>query len=247
MMGKGFVAVWCGLAALAFAGAGCMKGAQRTDESEMEHPLMKRAMEKLRAGNESGAIDVYRMLVEKDPTMARAHLALAFLLDKPDRDYVAAIYHYQRYLQLRPDTEKADMIRSRIRAAHISFVGKAYAGVSNLTDHVNRLERENAALKVHAANLEAQAAHLRSALERARAQVAQAADRSEKNMERMTVPVPAMQPAVRTVKVQQGDTLSKVAARVYGDATRWKDLMEANRPLLKRPEDVRPGQVLVVP
>jgi len=238
--------LWRGLLALAVACAGCTKRAQTADESETDHPVMKRAMEKLRAGDEAGAIAVYRLLVDKEPAMARAHLALALLLDKPGGDYVAAIYHYRRYLDLRPDTEKAEMIKGRIRAAQLSFIGQE-VGASNLTDRIAGLERENAALKVRAANLETQARYLRASLERSRARLAQTAVRAEDALERMEAPTPGLQPAVRTVKVQKGDTLGKVAARAYGDAHRWKEILEANRPLLKRPEDVRPGQELVLP
>jgi nucleoid-associated protein YgaU len=56
-----------------------------------------------------------------------------------------------------------------------------------------------------------------------------------------------IQPSFPTVRVERNDTLRKIAMRVYGNQDRWKDLYEANRNVLKRPEDVRSGQVLVIP
>lgn len=230
-----------------FWSAGCARNAGTSDEREQEHPLMKRAQERERSGNDADAIRIYRFLLGQDPSVARAHLALAFLLDKPGGDYVAAIYHYRRYLELRPETEKADMLRKRIRAAEISFVGKMFSSVSNLTDHINQLEQENAALKVRTTNLQAQAQQLRTALTQAQARLAQAVARTEKSLSQMAPPAAGMQPALRTVKVEKGDTLLKIAARVYGDSGRWKDILEANRGTLRKAEDVRVGQQLVLP
>ena len=55
--------------------------------------------------------------------------------------------------------------------------------------------------------------------------------------------------SVDSYKVQKGDSLWSIAAKpeVYGKATRWRDLYEANRDLLKSPNDVRAGMSLKVP
>ncbi|AXK73692.1 LysM peptidoglycan-binding domain-containing protein [Lysobacter sp. TY2-98] len=51
----------------------------------------------------------------------------------------------------------------------------------------------------------------------------------------------------RTYTVQQGDSLSKIALRLYGDVNRWTLLMEANRDRMSDPDRIYPGQVLMVP
>lgn len=247
MNARGGILLFCCAAAMAWSIAGCSRNAGTADEREKDHPLMKRAMEKERAGQTADAVRIYRFLLGQDPAAARAHLALAFLLDKPEGDYVSAIYHYRRYLELRPDTEKADMIRTRIRAAEIALVGKTYASVTNLADRFTRIEQEDAALRIRNANLMAQNRQLQAALAQERARIAQSAARAENSLARMAPPAAGMRPALRTVKVEHGDTLLKIAARVYGDSGRWKDILEANRETLKRAEDVRVGQSLVVP
>jgi Contractile injection system tube protein/LysM domain len=45
--------------------------------------------------------------------------------------------------------------------------------------------------------------------------------------------------------VQQGDTLSGIAAAEYGDPARWRPIADANR--LANPRALRPGQLLVLP
>lgn len=48
-------------------------------------------------------------------------------------------------------------------------------------------------------------------------------------------------------EVQSGDTLSAIAKKHYGDANAYPRIFEANRPMLKDPDDIYPGQVLVIP
>ena len=47
--------------------------------------------------------------------------------------------------------------------------------------------------------------------------------------------------------VQSGDTLSAIAERQYGKASRWHEIFEANRDQIDDPDLIRPGQVLRLP
>lgn len=51
----------------------------------------------------------------------------------------------------------------------------------------------------------------------------------------------------RTYTVRKGDTLSAIAQRQYGKASRWHAIFEANRDQLDNPDLIRPGQVLKLP
>ena len=55
----------------------------------------------------------------------------------------------------------------------------------------------------------------------------------------------AVQPKFHTV--QSGDTLSKIAKEVYGDANAYNRIFDANKPMLSDPDKIYPGQVLVIP
>ncbi len=48
-------------------------------------------------------------------------------------------------------------------------------------------------------------------------------------------------------EVKSGDTLSKIAKQVYGDANRYSAIFEANKPMLKDPDEIYPGQTLRIP
>jgi nucleoid-associated protein YgaU len=51
----------------------------------------------------------------------------------------------------------------------------------------------------------------------------------------------------RTYTVKSGDTLSQIAREMYGDASAYPRIFEANRPMLEDPDKIYPGQVLRIP
>jgi nucleoid-associated protein YgaU len=217
------------------------------DGDEMDHPLMKRAKVKEQAGDTAGAAQIYQMLLDRDPTMARAHLALGKLQNRPGGDYAQAIYHYNRYLSLRPDTEKRAMIERDIRSATFALVGTVFSNQTAVVRRVGLLERENMVLRIRNNNLDAQLQQSRLAVSNLRVRVAGLSAEASRGLEQRGAPDAAIQPAIPTVRVEKNDTLRKIAARVYGDQDRWRDIYAANGNILRRPEDVREGQVLVAP
>ncbi len=54
-------------------------------------------------------------------------------------------------------------------------------------------------------------------------------------------------PRFDTYVVRPGDTLRRIAARVYGNEERWRRIFDANRRLLNRPDDLLPGMELRIP
>lgn len=61
----------------------------------------------------------------------------------------------------------------------------------------------------------------------------------------ITVATP--EPESRMYTVKSGDTLSKIAKEMYGDANKYNKIFEANRPLLSDPNKIYVGQVLRIP
>ncbi|MCO7536534.1 peptidoglycan-binding protein LysM [Pseudomonas asiatica] len=53
--------------------------------------------------------------------------------------------------------------------------------------------------------------------------------------------------AARFVTVEKGDTLSAISKKVYGDPNKYQKIFEANKPMLKHPDKIYPGQVLRIP
>jgi nucleoid-associated protein YgaU len=59
--------------------------------------------------------------------------------------------------------------------------------------------------------------------------------------------VEVQEPEARFHTVEKGDTLSKIAKEVYGNAMKYPVIFEANKPMLKSPDLIYPGQVLRIP
>ena len=231
-----------GLAALLLGVfAGCGQDVGRMDADEMRDPLMRRAAAKTAEGDIDYAIDLYRKTLDIAPRTARASLNMAILLQDEKADYIGAIYHYRRYLDLRPDTDKRDLIENRIRLA-----SQAYAGT------VARGSREEAALAREKAELEAVNENLLGRIETLQDELAEArrkqreiragmeSQRNELIAREARAPDPA---GSRTQhRVQRGDTLTNIAEQ-YG--LRVGALVEAND--LGNANMIFVGQVLTIP
>ncbi|WP_418512535.1 peptidoglycan-binding protein LysM [Corallibacter sp.] len=63
--------------------------------------------------------------------------------------------------------------------------------------------------------------------------------------DQMTVENP--EPEAQFHTVVSGDTLGKIAKNYYGNAMKYPVIFEANKPMLKDPDLIYPGQVLRIP
>ena len=63
--------------------------------------------------------------------------------------------------------------------------------------------------------------------------------------DKMTTAVP--EPEAKFHTVVSGDSLSKIAKKYYGDAMKYNEIFEANKPMLKDVNKIYPGQVLRIP
>jgi nucleoid-associated protein YgaU len=51
----------------------------------------------------------------------------------------------------------------------------------------------------------------------------------------------------KTYVVKGGDTLSKIAKEMYGDANKYMDIFNANKNMLSNPDKINPGMELNIP
>jgi LysM repeat protein len=62
-----------------------------------------------------------------------------------------------------------------------------------------------------------------------------------------SAPAAAAAAATTTYTVKAGDTLSKIAKELLGNASSYTAIFEANRDQLSDPDKIKPGQVLKIP
>jgi LysM repeat protein len=52
---------------------------------------------------------------------------------------------------------------------------------------------------------------------------------------------------VRTYIVQAGDSLVSISRKFYQTTARWKDILDANQNQLTNPDELKPGQTIILP
>ena len=99
------------LAGLALSG--CLPSAPGDEEKE---PYYLAGKSRVNTMDFKGAIESFEKAVEVNPKSAPAHFELGWLFDQKESDPAAAIYHYERYLKLLPNSGKEEMVKTRILA-----------------------------------------------------------------------------------------------------------------------------------
>jgi nucleoid-associated protein YgaU len=59
--------------------------------------------------------------------------------------------------------------------------------------------------------------------------------------------VETVEPEAQYYTVVKGDNLSKISKMHYGDPNKYMTIFEANKPMLKHPDKIYPGQMLRIP
>ncbi len=221
---------------------GCNKDTQGLDEKEERNPLVKQGYDYMEIKDWNKAETAFKQALENNPGMARPHLDLALIYQQYKVNYINAIYHYDRYLELRPDAEKAVMIRERKakveEALAVHYINQS-KDVKQVVDQYNRLQQENAELKRQLAALRTSP----PALTATQPKVGPQKSVTE------TVPktvVPADKTTHQIYTVVAGDTLTGIAKKFYGDDD-YEPIYQANKDRMKSRGDLRVGQTLIIP
>ena len=105
-----FLAALAGI--ICFGLAGCAPSSSANAEENEAHFLKGKA--RVSGLDYRGAIEAFEEALMVNPQSAAAHFQLGWLLAEKESDPAAAIYHYQKYLQFRPNAENAEVIRQHI-------------------------------------------------------------------------------------------------------------------------------------
>jgi LysM repeat protein len=235
-MKKIFLLITC---ALLLTGCGQKSGAQ-LDTADEKDAHVRKGLELVQQKNWNDAIRQFDAALAKKPELGRPDLELAMIYQQK-KNCARAIYHYERYLEKRPLTEKRALIQEWIRQAKVSLAGEVGGDISG---ELARLTRENNMLRKQLENAGgATVANVKTLLtEPPPPRPVPVAAPVE-----AVQPVPAAKPADRTYTVRAGDTLSRIAGAVYGDTTQWRKIYEANREQMKNESDIKVGQTLTIP
>ncbi len=146
--------------------SGCFPSADnQTDEKKEPHFLAGKNL--VGQMDWQGAIDEFEKALEVNPRSASAHFELGLLYEEKVNppDNAAAIYHYEKYLSLSPNPDKADLVKQHINTCKLELVkGLAVGPLGSAAQReMDRLAAENKDLQSQVAQLQAQIAQLKAA------------------------------------------------------------------------------------
>lgn len=242
--------------------SGCVDSARSQLDDEKE-PHFLAGKSRVSTMDYRGAIEAFEKALEVNPQSASAHFELAWLYELKESDPAAAIYHYDKYLKLRPNAGNADLAKQHIVSCKQALASTVSLGpitekqqrdFEKMLDENKRLTEQNKSLSDEVTKWRVYfAAHSGAA---SNPPVTPVADLRSSPAPGPTVlvanvasspgsagrggaspPVPA-----RTHTVKAGETLAQIA-RSYGIKL---DTLTAANPGLD-PRKLRVGQTLSVP
>jgi tetratricopeptide (TPR) repeat protein len=260
-----------GIAAMLIFLVACERSGPISDAEAEQEANYQRARRLCEQQDFSGAAEFYNKALLTNPEFANAHLELGLLYENRLADPISAVYHYRRFLELRPDSDKKQLVEDFIERAKLSLAAKLPQSPIVDPSELTRLENEKTALLQENAALRMRVAELEKV---GNATQVAATDPTTVTVASAAPPVPAAAPApavapgivmaaapimstsesstmesprVRTYIVQRGDTLQSLALKYYGSRAAWEKIFLANRSGLSSKDQLKVGQQLVIP
>lgn len=252
---------WCVLSLLLLSACG-RNETHGSDDIEKEHPAILEAKEKVKLQDPDGAIVILENLIREEPAFAYGHLQLGFAFQIKEEP-VKSLYHFQRYLEERPDTSNAEVVQLVVRdelkrlATRVGVSSGPVVDEEILIALENKLRdsrREVAKLSIlleqagasdeEPTGWAAEKLALMAQIEQLQLQAETAQTRTRVTT---TSPEQVRTPGVRTYVVKRGDNLSLIAKKMYGKSSEWTKIHQANLETLPSVRALKPGMELVIP
>lgn len=253
--------------------SGCVDSEKRTKEMR-DCPAMSQAVDAERRGDVNTAISLYSEVAAMYPSEPAPCLKLALLLHDHKHDYLGAIYNYRRFISNAKtfnDKQELSTISNRIEKAKQSVAQellqsiasssaspdvKAFQDFNKQNSEIEKLKKLNKELtesdnakQKKIDSLEATIKHLELAIDKMK----RFGVDGSKNVSKPGVLVPyeytdanGVVKSGMTYEVEDGDSLSSISRKIYGDAGMWTRISNANRDKIVG-ERVKRGDVLIIP
>ena len=131
----------------------------RSGLEEEKDPHYIEGENRLKSFDFEGAIQSFERALQTNPKNSAAHLQLGTLYDRMD-DPASALYHYQRHLALKPDSNMADIVKGKIVGCTHSLAQKVALVIApgHVQQEMARLAQANQELRNQVATLQHQLA-----------------------------------------------------------------------------------------
>lgn len=243
--------------------AGCIP-TRDSSQDEQRDPHFLQGMELLKEADPKGAAAAFEKALTTNPQSASAHFQLGLLFQESLNEPATAIYHYDRFLKLRPKSDRGDIVRQRsnnckMELAKLFLIAPSTPSVQKELDKL-KAEVERLGLENHQLRRQVELLSSQSPNRNPPAPVSAPAPQSAPTAPRMpltasvapaspaTPPTPApapktaKAPAARSHVVKSGDTPATIARQ---HNVKVEALLAANPGL--DPKRLKIGQTLTIP
>lgn len=143
--------------------AGCSDNERLSYATELDEPNYREGQSLLKTGRKQEALNAFLKVIDKrGDDSAESHLEVGLLYLQHINDPLSAIYHFRKYLALRPNSPQAPLVKQRIDAATREFARTLPAQPLesqlqrvDLVATLDRLKQQNESLKQELADLKA--------------------------------------------------------------------------------------------
>ena len=239
---------------------GCDANTGKITREEDESHFV-RGREEMNKGNYNEALNAFLKVVEKLRDAPESHLNLGLIYLNNKNDPIPAIYHFRKFLELKPDAEYSERVRQNIDTAQKRFAATLPGNPHdinlrnvNFEELIRKLRAENLELKQQIATVTKQLETIQREQSIAATRQSLATAQAQPPIQQpRPIQISQVQPTIAAPStnvahtVQAGDTLSSISRKYYGTPNRWRDIYEANRDILPNERSLKLGQKLRIP
>ena len=241
---------------------GCSESVTLEVLDETEDPIYRRAKDLLARDLNSEALSNFNKLIAKrDGIAPESHLEAGLIHLNHIKDPISAIYHFKRYIAIKQRERQSrqrdagmarvdDLVSTAKKELLMTVDAQDYR--LKLLDTIEQLREENESMKVQIQELrqrESSGAISSGAFSQTPdpgGVVDNPASPSRDRLEPSRPDVPSSQ-GRRIYTVQERDSLYNISRQMYGDPSRWREILEANRAVLPSESQLQPGMRLIIP
>lgn len=247
------------LAALLFL-SGCNEDEKIV--SEENEKAYRRATELLSEGRVDEAIQDFTAVIKKRDDAPASHFNLGHIHMTKLNDLVGAIYHFQKSIEEgEPNAQQVQgLIEECKRRLAEQLKGEMLPTEAERVRYlatIDKYKKENEELKQKVVSLNQTVSQANTRLAQAQTTPANTRQTGIAVLPGNTTGANAQQgqtqanaqrsASAKTYVIQSGDTLSKISQKVYGNKNRWQEIYQANKDTIKKPENLKVGQEIVIP
>jgi len=238
---------------LAFVGCdGDTSSEMRTPELEDSEFRQGMTYEKQREPRK--ALESFLKVIDARKGASESHLeAGRMYLDL--QDPLPAVYHFNQYLRLKPNSEQSPIVRQMVKTAEKMFIQQlpgrplepSASGSVDQSALIRKLQNENSKLMLEVSELSRGGRNPEPKNDPRTPGVAAIPDRGTPAVPGVAPATGRKAPAFTTYVVNNGDTLTKISIKAYGTPARSNDIYNANRDKMTSAANLKVGTTLTIP